>query len=73
LELEVIGVKASVGDKVIIRGKAVGSADRHGVITEVKGKDGEPPWTINFEDGHESLVFPGCDCVVEHMGVMAEG
>ena len=32
-----IGVKASVGDKVIIRGKHLGEADRHGEVIEVAG------------------------------------
>jgi hypothetical protein len=72
LDLEVIGVKASVGDSVIIRGKSVGNTDRHGVITEVKGPNGEPPWTIRYEDGHEALCFPGPDCVVEHKAQPAE-
>ena len=66
MEVEVIGVKASVGDKVIIRGKHLGEADRHGEVIEVRGQDGAPPWTIKFDDGHESLCFPGPDCVVEH-------
>lgn len=68
-----IGVKASVGDSVIIRGKTVGAADRHGVITEVKGEDGGPPWSIRFDDGHESICFPGPDCEVEHKAQAIEG
>lgn len=65
-------MKAKVGDSVIIRGKAVGNPDRHGVITAVKGADGGPPWTIRFEDGHESICFPGPDCEVEHKARAAE-
>ena len=40
--------------------------DRHGEIAEVRGDDGGPPWFVRFDDGHESLVFPGPDCSLEH-------
>ncbi len=41
-------------------------ADRTGEITEVRGANGEPPYLVHFEDGHEGLVYPGPDTVVEH-------
>ena len=37
-----------------------------GEVLEVRGENGAPPYLIRFDDGHESLVFPGTDCVVEH-------
>ncbi|MFD1046119.1 DUF1918 domain-containing protein [Kibdelosporangium lantanae] len=45
--------------------KNVGLADRHGEIIEVRGANGAPPYVVRFSDGHEGLVFPGPDCVVE--------
>jgi hypothetical protein len=39
--------------------------DRTGEIIEVKGPSGTPPYLVRFEDGHEGLVFPGPDAVVE--------
>jgi hypothetical protein len=60
-------MQATVGERLLIRGRTVGSTDRHGEIVEVRGADGAPPYLVRFDDGHESLVFPGSDCVVEHV------
>ncbi|HEV7956984.1 MAG: hypothetical protein JWL94_117 [Microbacteriaceae bacterium] len=57
---------AQAGERIIIRGKTVESPDRHGEILEVRGADGGPPYFVKFDDGHEALVFPGGDTVVEH-------
>jgi hypothetical protein len=43
----------------------VGRTDRIGEFVEVRGSDGAPPFLVRFDDGHEGLVFPGPDCVVE--------
>ena len=39
--------------------------DHLGQIVEVRGPDGQPPYLVRHPDGHESLVFPGPDAVVE--------
>ncbi len=56
---------AEVGDKLHVHGRKVGHHDRLGEVLEVRGENGGPPYLIRFDDGHESLVFPGSDCVVE--------
>ncbi|MBI3688360.1 MAG: DUF1918 domain-containing protein [Actinobacteria bacterium] len=56
---------AAVGDRLHVRGHTVGEHDRIGEIIEVRGADGAPPYLVQFEDGHETLVFPGPDAVVE--------
>jgi hypothetical protein len=61
-----MGMHAEVGDLLHVRGRTVGSHERQGEVLEVRGENGTPPYLIRFEDGHESLVFPGTDCVVEH-------
>jgi hypothetical protein len=58
-------MKASAGERILIRGKSVESPDRRGEIVEVRGADGAPPYLVRFDDGHETLVYPGADCVVE--------
>ncbi|HEX6077863.1 MAG TPA: DUF1918 domain-containing protein [Micromonosporaceae bacterium] len=58
-------MQAIVGDRLHVHSHAVGIHDRVGEILEVRGPDGTPPYLVRFEDGHESLVFPGPDCVVE--------
>lgn len=59
-------MRASVGERIVIRGTTVGTPDRHGEIVEVRGADGAPPYLVRFDDGHETLVFPGNDASVEH-------
>lgn len=58
-------MKATVGDQLHVHGRTVGEHDRTGVILEVRGEEGEPPYLVRFDDGHERLVFPGGDCEVE--------
>ncbi|MEV0596148.1 DUF1918 domain-containing protein [Nonomuraea cavernae] len=57
-------MNATVGDRLLVHGNSVGERDRTGVIIEVQGSDGEPPYTVRFDDGHTGLVFPGPDAVV---------
>jgi hypothetical protein len=59
-------MRATVGDRLVVRGHKVGEHDVDGEILEVRGKDGEPPFMVRWDDGHEGLVFPGADAVVEH-------
>ena len=54
-------MKARVGDELIVKGHHVGDTDRRGVITEVRGEDGGPPYLVRWSDGHEGLTFPGPD------------
>lgn len=60
---------AKVGDRLVIKNLHVGEAVRDGEILEVRHEDGSPPYTVRWEDtGHVSLVFPGPDAVIQHLG-----
>ncbi|MFI7642414.1 DUF1918 domain-containing protein [Nonomuraea sp. NPDC049400] len=59
-------MNAAVGDRLLVHGHIVGEGDRSGVIMEVQGPDGGPPYMVRFDDGHTGLVFPGPDAVVVH-------
>ncbi|NMM29998.1 MAG: DUF1918 domain-containing protein [Cellulomonas sp.] len=52
---------ASVGDEIIIHGRVLGTPSRRGEVLEAHGPDGTPPYLVKFDDGHETLVFPGPD------------
>jgi hypothetical protein len=65
LGLEVIAMEAAQGDRIIVHGRNVGSSDRHGVILEVRGQGGTPPYLVRFDDGHETIMYPGGDFAVE--------
>lgn len=58
-------MKATVGDQLHVHSRTVEETDRVGIIVEVRGENGGPPYKVRFQDGHESLVFPGGDCEVE--------
>ena len=60
-------MRTTAGERITIRGQTVGAPDRHGQILEVRGNEGEPPYYVRFDDAHESLVYPGPDCVIEHI------
>lgn len=60
-------MQAVVGDRLHVHGKIVGQPEHAGKIIEVHGGGGEPPYLVNFDDGHTSLVFPGPDAIVEHL------
>lgn len=60
-------MRAQVGEHLLIHGKTVGAVEVAAEIVEVRGEDGAPPYLVRFPDGHESLMFPGPDCVVEHV------
>jgi hypothetical protein len=59
-------MQAQVGERILIHGKQVGQPEHGGEIREIRGDDGAPPYFVHFDDGHDALVFPGPDCVIEH-------
>lgn len=61
-------MQADVGDRLRLHGRVVGQEDRVAEIVEVMGTDGTPPYRVRFEDGHETVMSPGPDSVVQHRG-----
>jgi hypothetical protein len=58
-------MKADVGDWLVIKGATTEIADQRGVITEVCGADGAPPYVVRWAtSGHVATVFPGSDALV---------
>ncbi|GAA2331294.1 DUF1918 domain-containing protein [Saccharopolyspora halophila] len=58
-------MRATVGDRLHVHSRHIDEAEKFGEIVEVLGADGEPPYKVRYNDGHEGLVFPGSDCVIE--------
>ncbi|NGO67292.1 DUF1918 domain-containing protein [Streptomyces boncukensis] len=58
-------MQASVGDRLLVHGRIVGQHDRTAEIIQVLGVDGGPPYRVRFEDGHETVMSPGPDAVVQ--------
>ncbi|GAA4031866.1 MULTISPECIES: DUF1918 domain-containing protein [Arthrobacter] len=59
-------MEAAQGDRIIIHSRTVGASDRHGEILEVRGANGAPPYFVRFDDGHETVLYPGGDFTVDH-------
>lgn len=60
-------MRAAIGDRIVIKGHRVGEPDHDAEILEVRGKDGAPPYLVRWGDsGHEALLFPGSDAVIQH-------
>ncbi len=66
-------MRAAVGDKIVVRGHHVGDPERGGVIQAIEGPNGEPPYLVRWDDGHESMFFPGPDADVEHLPAAPAG
>jgi hypothetical protein len=59
-------MKAHTGDQLIMEGVHVGTPRRVGIVVEVHGADGAPPYLVRWlESGHETLCFPGPDAKVQ--------
>ena len=59
---------AQTGEQIRVRGPRQGEPDRLGMVVEVRGPEGTPPFVVRWDDsGHEVLFFPGPDAVIEHI------
>ncbi|AJT68266.1 DUF1918 domain-containing protein [Streptomyces chattanoogensis] len=57
---------ATRGDRLVVHGRIVGQHDHTVEIVEVLGTNGDPPYRVRDANGHESIMSPGPDCVVQH-------
>ncbi len=64
-------MKAQVGDELLVKGRHVGDPDRSGVIIEVIGQAGGPPYLVRWSDGHESSFYPTSGTVAQHISLPA--
>jgi len=59
-------MQAQVGDEIVVHGRHVGEHERSGVIAEVRGSDGAPPYLVKWDDGKQAVFFPSNDCTIGH-------
>ena len=52
------------GDLVIIAGHHVGEPQQIGQILEVLGTNEHQHFRVHWDDGHDSIFFPGSDAVI---------
>jgi Domain of unknown function (DUF1918) len=56
-----------VGDEMVVEGVHVGDMSRKGEVLEVIGGD-VVQYRVRWDDGHETIFFPGSDAHVVHLG-----
>jgi hypothetical protein len=57
---------ASVGDQMVVPSQHVGTPERQGVIVEVRGEGGSPPYVVHWSDTDEDHLFvPAPGAIVE--------
>jgi CBS domain-containing protein len=70
--VEVVAVAAAVGDEITVETDAVGQVRRRGEVLEVLTTAGEH-YRVRWDDGRESLVFPGPDARIRQVSVAQNG
>jgi hypothetical protein len=59
-------VQTQPGDRIEIEGHRVGEAHRLGDVLEVMGEPGHEHYRVRWDDGTESIFYPGSDAHVVH-------
>ncbi len=57
---------ATIGDVIEVDTLHTGDVPRKGEIVEVLDESGAVHYRVRWEDGHESLFFPGSDAHIVH-------
>ncbi len=52
------------GDLVIVSGHRVGDREQIGEVIEVLGDDRRHHYRVRWDDGHQSVFFPGSDATI---------
>ncbi|MBV2366305.1 DUF1918 domain-containing protein [Streptomonospora nanhaiensis] len=61
-------MRARVGDRLVVEARRDDAHRRTGVVTEVRGGQGAPPYRVRWLDNAshtETLVYPGPDAHIE--------
>jgi hypothetical protein len=59
-------MRAQVGDWLVVHSHSDSAHSRRAEIIAVPSPDGEPPYTVRWEDGHEGVLYPGPDAQLMH-------
>jgi hypothetical protein len=61
-------MRARVGDRIILAADKVDQPTREGTVTEVRGPDGQPPFVVEWSNGHTGLLYPGPGAILRITG-----
>lgn len=54
-------MQATIGDHIVIDTTTLDTPRRHGEVVEVIGTGERQHYRVKWQDGHESVCFPGPD------------
>ncbi|SFK71091.1 DUF1918 domain-containing protein [Geodermatophilus ruber] len=58
-------MEACTGDRIVVHSTHQGEPERTGVVLEVRGDAGGPPYVIQWDpDGHTGVFYPAGTCAV---------
>jgi hypothetical protein len=60
-------VRAQIGDEIVVDNMELGHPPRRGEVLEIMGEDDTTHYKVRWDDGHESLFFPGNTTHVVHL------
>jgi hypothetical protein len=52
------------GDRIVVTGHRVGERERNAEVLEVLGEPGHERFRVRWDDGHESILYPGGDVTI---------
>lgn len=61
-------MRAEVGDEIVVDSPQTGGIPRMGEVLEVRDSGGVVHYLVRWDDGHESVFFPGSDAHAVHLG-----
>jgi Domain of unknown function (DUF1918). len=56
---------ATTGDRIVVEATTLDRGRRHGEVLEVLGTGDAEHYRVRWEDGHESIFYPGPDARVQ--------
>ena len=62
--MDTITHQGHIGDVIAVDGHHVGDVPKLGEILEILGQVERPHYRVRWEDGRESIFYPGSDAVV---------
>ena len=65
-------MKAHVGDRIAVESERVAQPPRRGIVEEVLQEEPQR-LRVRWDDGHESVFYPGNDARVERAAATAAG
>jgi hypothetical protein len=61
-------MEAKVGDEIVVDARATGGILREGEIIEILHAGGVLHYLVRWDEGHETIFYPGSDAHVVRLG-----